>query len=479
MVRLPLFLLNFCLKAKIRFFKFSEKDQLKYQESWERAESETVRLLDYICQLDPHPVRDTVSVNEARRIILTLAKPMAEITSSIQSNIRAIEAKRSELATLDGSEQDLQRRLMIPQITVVAQQLDYPRTVCTSESCTETKALPNTNVVQTIYVTHCHVHCNLDGVLREMFPNPKLLDCVAIEDEHCRCCGCRWELHMHITYDQEIVEAMIEDPNIRRLLDTNQNSKVAINEVIKNCDEQIICYKSEQERITDISVKFGSFLKKNAMMTYNDAYEAYVNHLIEEEKRRADHLQDKEKVRRLEKMIEEYREKRRVIQETGREGSNVSITPEAIHSALRDLFNLPLTGDNIKHLFETASDAQRQHFIHAEQRFQPEPMDVPDGDEALIELLKPGQKNTAFFVHGSPNLLKRAYNKLVNLPWPFKKNEEKKNNMRTIPVQHLQSGGYYDPNRPGSSRGQQQNKPQQNYQYLNKPPEDTSSWSYF
>lgn len=49
-----------------------------FRRSWEQSSKETQRLLTHFTSRAPHRVRDTLSLNNARRLIQELTKPMAE-----------------------------------------------------------------------------------------------------------------------------------------------------------------------------------------------------------------------------------------------------------------------------------------------------------------------------------------------------------------------------------------------------------------
>lgn len=51
---------------------------------WEEAKTETIRMLNYATQMEPHRTHEMCSLNEARRIIANFTPVMAEITTCIQ-----------------------------------------------------------------------------------------------------------------------------------------------------------------------------------------------------------------------------------------------------------------------------------------------------------------------------------------------------------------------------------------------------------
>uniref|UniRef100_A0A914E5V6 AIG1-type G domain-containing protein n=1 Tax=Acrobeloides nanus TaxID=290746 RepID=A0A914E5V6_9BILA len=74
-----------------RKVEFDENEKEVYKQSWDFSRTENDRLFTFITSRPPHNIADTVTLNEARRLILSLAKPLADISSNIQTNIKVIE----------------------------------------------------------------------------------------------------------------------------------------------------------------------------------------------------------------------------------------------------------------------------------------------------------------------------------------------------------------------------------------------------
>ena len=123
-----------CLRNEV---KFSQQDIDTYSSSWNRAVVETERLFNHILSLKPHSVQHTVSLNNARRIILELSKPLAETAANIQINIDAAEKKTRELQASNKTAIELKDQLYLDALDLVPVHLSYPRTVCTDSSCVE------------------------------------------------------------------------------------------------------------------------------------------------------------------------------------------------------------------------------------------------------------------------------------------------------------------------------------------------------
>jgi len=142
--------------------KFDEDEKKNYSTSWEISVKETERMIDYISSLPPHRVKNTLSLNDARRLIVALSRPLAEITSTIQNNIGVAEQRRREVLESTKHEQQLTNNLYIPAVDLQTTPLDYPRTVCTAGSCVKHVSVGGVEKID--YVSRCHPHCYLTGV---------------------------------------------------------------------------------------------------------------------------------------------------------------------------------------------------------------------------------------------------------------------------------------------------------------------------
>lgn len=110
---------------------------------------------------------------------------------------------------------------------------------------------------------------------------------------------------MHINYSQVQIEKLVENKGVQDQIAQNRNNKAVIEETIRNLRDKVKKYQQEQDEIMKTSAIFGTFLKNESMIEYNDAYEEYIKYLIRNEKNKtAD--PDQEKIHRLEEMMKTY-----------------------------------------------------------------------------------------------------------------------------------------------------------------------------
>jgi hypothetical protein len=99
--------------------------------------------------------------------------------------------QQNQIKNNNESIKQLEERLQISQIDFQPKQLGYPRTVCTSPSCTEVLTVEG-HIKKTNHKTHCHSRCYLGGVECDLINNPALQGCNAFFENSgiCNTCGC-------------------------------------------------------------------------------------------------------------------------------------------------------------------------------------------------------------------------------------------------------------------------------------------------
>jgi hypothetical protein len=98
--------------------------------SWQQLAKETTRLLQHFRSLSPHLVKSTLSLNETRKSIMHLARPMVEIKQSIDAAIRQCERWMRELNDMNDKRDILRAGLYIQKIEHRVNILAEPRMVC-------------------------------------------------------------------------------------------------------------------------------------------------------------------------------------------------------------------------------------------------------------------------------------------------------------------------------------------------------------
>ncbi|KAL7786204.1 hypothetical protein V8C37DRAFT_419623 [Trichoderma ceciliae] len=258
----------------------------EFRRSWDHSSKEAHRLVNYFASAPPHPVTSTLSLNGARKLILELTKPMANIAESIRKNIQLCEDKKNELNDTRLTAQSLRKRLRLERIQFSAKKLARPRTVCKNTACCDFKdsGLGNGEVV-TIYKTHCHPVCFLINVKEDVIADPSLIDCLAFNGTNtCKLCHHRWQEHLHVLYELSETKIGVIDIEIERQLKANADDVTLRQTGIARLDQNIEEYNQELDEIRRAAARFCLFLRKNAITIINDATLDYLDMLIQDEK---------------------------------------------------------------------------------------------------------------------------------------------------------------------------------------------------
>lgn len=107
--------------------------------------------MKYANTIKPHNVKETVSVNQIRDLILQLSKPMYDICEILQNKIIDLDTKIAESKNKDQNLNELKRKLYKPGLDLEIIKLNSAVTVCTSLSCVEPIKVKNI-----FFYVECH-----------------------------------------------------------------------------------------------------------------------------------------------------------------------------------------------------------------------------------------------------------------------------------------------------------------------------------
>ncbi|RGB22399.1 hypothetical protein C1646_776149 [Rhizophagus diaphanus] len=358
--------------------KFTEIEERNFAESWNKSVDESLRLIENLVKRQPHIVEDTISLNNSRNIVILLSKPLAEIEHLIQQNIKLIKEKQEEINNSNKTIEELKGKLYIEQLDIEPVKLGYPRTVCTNNNCVELLQIDYTNIERINYVKHCCSHCFLRFSKYNIINNKVLMFCSAIKlkDGKCKVCGCHWDKHMHITYENKYIFNKIIDKNIENQISEKKSDQELKREIIEEYQRRVDQQRKEQEEIQEISLKFAQFLRQNAIAAYNDAYVDYLDLFIKGEKIKKNanpnHYDDRI-LRGLETTRDNYLKQVEVIKQAidSNGNSKILITPKEIAELEQQLYNLPINGQTLKKLKQEAERSQIDMFRYTENHYIP------------------------------------------------------------------------------------------------------------
>ena len=137
--------------------EFDRRKMEAYTESWTFASEMTHQMFDQIRSLPPHDTRKTVSMNEARNIVIKLSKPMAEILDVVEKTKKEGELTRALITNADNDIKEFERSLHFKGFSLETTSLDYPMTVCTHQKCVQHVQVGESRHQNTVYVTRAAV----------------------------------------------------------------------------------------------------------------------------------------------------------------------------------------------------------------------------------------------------------------------------------------------------------------------------------
>uniref|UniRef100_A0AC34GLP4 AIG1-type G domain-containing protein n=1 Tax=Panagrolaimus sp. ES5 TaxID=591445 RepID=A0AC34GLP4_9BILA len=334
--------------------QFRTSDPTPYAKSWEESRNSTFRLIHRMRQLIPHNVMETLSINEARAIILMLIQPLTTITALIQANAA------NYTDNFDQVVNQLQQNLQVSDFDIQIEELDRPRTVCTAKKCVAVEKLNNTNRYVTYYKQVCHETCYLDGVPLKRCPEPALAKCNAMHGgENCHKCGCHHTKHMHIDFNQRTVlkkSAISEKLGIV----ANKLTKEAAVEELKSMINEL---QNEQNVVSNTMIKFAGYLQGNAILEYNGDIDERLKMEIRKEEAAAALSKSDTVVQRLRAVYDNYKRQQKILEATIRTANGVcTISSEDILSLRDELFQLPLYGAKIEQLYNKGRSKNEENY---------------------------------------------------------------------------------------------------------------------
>ncbi|XP_054165540.1 uncharacterized protein LOC128963094 [Oppia nitens] len=335
---------------------FDEDIQKLYGNSWERSVNECLRMMTYITDVKPHNVKDTLSVNEAKRTIKLLTQPLADISKNIADNINECEIRKKKMEEFDGNIEELKRELFIPVVEIESTPLDYPMTVCEDRNCVEIVVIDGQTFKH--YRQLCHEHCNLRFDDGNVVGNVGILGCIAFNDnfkkyDNCLHCGHSYKTHLHVRYETRKVDSERRDEFKYSLITDKQQALIAQKEIVAKLADRQIEFENESKVINECMAEFAAFLKHNALTPFNDAFEDYVKHLIKVEEYNVSLVpeESKQSVEQLEQMLKQYQHEKCVILDSMKKGDKYSaVTLDDINNSVNKLYELPIYGQKIQQL---------------------------------------------------------------------------------------------------------------------------------
>lgn len=342
--------------------EFTHQEISLYSESWDMSFETTARLFHHVMEMKPHETKKTLSLNEARNFIIALGKPMAEAVGLLTMNLKNINDEKEKAKAFDSDINTFRAKLKFKGYGLKYEPLDYPMTVCAEETCKRYVKVGEENVTHTVHDQICHDHCYLEGVPLETINNERLFKCKAMRNGNCQKCSHSFKDHMHITYNTTLVEKEFLSQETQKLIMEKEDMKSRQEAFIAQLREESEEYEKEKDYIYDCASFFAIFLKKNALIPYNDAFGDYIDMLIKDEEVKKKEIRDG---RRIEKLKEEklaYEEKKKLIKKTmaNSEGKFKTSPIEKIYERKEELCSLRYNGKLLRKVLDGGMSARQK-----------------------------------------------------------------------------------------------------------------------
>ena len=317
---------------------FDNNQRHHFSESWSKSARETGRLVERFASLGPHLVKNTLSINDVRQMIVGLTRPLVDITVDIRRTVDAIDDCRQKLLWSNSSRERMVQNLYIPTFEIKTVLLKSPLTVCTSQNCM--RPVVEGHLRRISY--QCSRKCRPSRTSGPFLSHPK---------QNCSQCGCLASIHKGITYETHSIETKAMNIGICLQMIDEEASIKLFEEHLQKLGIRRSEMKAELKQITATSIEFARFLIANAIVPYNNAMSEYLKFYIRNQ------CGQPETVKRLENILHQH-DKEIEVFEFGRENAvGKSPSPQNIKALIESLYSMRHVGETIKNIATAAESA--------------------------------------------------------------------------------------------------------------------------
>ena len=264
--------------------------------------------------------------------------------------------------------EELKGQLTFNGTTLEKVDLGHPRTVCTAGHCIAYKMEDideNQKRQMCHYRQHCHDPCNcVSGVDADAIGAKGLYNCPAMSNGTCTKCGHMWNQHMNLRYELKSVTKSFISPGVQQKIADVQSEREKMVIYKKELDDKIGEFQKEHDDILQMSAQFGAFLKKNAIIPYNDAVADYLDFYINEEAQKDDRVRNSFKIEKLRRSKASYEQERTILDKTlsgELKAAGRIPTTEEVKGMIDSLFKLKHFGKGIKGVFNSLEKGEKFH----------------------------------------------------------------------------------------------------------------------
>lgn len=141
------------LVSKKNKYPWTEDQELQHSQSWNHSVKEIKKMFSYILTIPPHNLEDTISLNNAKKIVVDLSEVIFRLSQNIENNIDHIENLTKQLHK-DVTKKEMLKTTMKMKLNIIVKELlASPKLVCEAKNCCK---IENN---EKIYTTICHEPC--------------------------------------------------------------------------------------------------------------------------------------------------------------------------------------------------------------------------------------------------------------------------------------------------------------------------------
>ncbi len=146
------------LVAKNQGYPWSEIQEFLYKHSWNHSVAEIERMFSHISSLTPHRLDATISLNNARKIVIELSEPIVLLSQEIEKNLDEIKKAQQLLEHGANTRENLAAFLETTITDLVKKPNQVPQLVCKADCCIE-RIYVEGEGEKINYKTVCHRPC--------------------------------------------------------------------------------------------------------------------------------------------------------------------------------------------------------------------------------------------------------------------------------------------------------------------------------
>ena len=184
----------------------------------------------------------------------------------------------------------------------------------------------------------------------------------------CRDCGHPWDSHLHVNYEVQAGTKQINDPEVEETLRRNADFRTKKEAAISAKKRLIADLEFELKKIGDAAAQFSIFLKRNAIIPYNDATIDYLERLMEEERGKVAVGGSRDKLDSLTQYRRQYEQQVQILDEYMNKGEHQMLLDQAgVEILLRELHGLRHYGQTLREMGQVIHSSET--VVHREKPY--------------------------------------------------------------------------------------------------------------